>query len=452
MKPKFLAVLLFVSSSLSLLSQPLQSGSRDIDNILPLKTQIELYNKNLEWKLDNILPYIMRRSKIDMWIVICFENSEDPVYRTLNTWPGDGARRLSIVIFHDAKDGFKKLSATWHGAYASGSFYQDIYTNRSTGAEGQFVAVADYIRKTDPQRIAIDYDTEILDDFSHSNGLSHINYEKLYISLDEKYRNRLTSAKNVILGWYETRTPWEISIYRHICGIAHNLINEFFSNGIITPDVTKASDVEYWICERILGLKLNFWFFPSIDIVRSADNRAKYGKDDNVIRRGDILHCDVGISYLGLSTDMQHNAYVCNIGEVNAPAGILELFEKGKRLQDIILEEMKEGSTGNDILNVTLERGRKENLIPWIYCHPINYYGHGSGMMIGFPERQEAFKGTGEHPLYPNTSYSMEFSISSLVPEWNNEVVRLAVEEEMIYTKEGAHFIDGRQEKLYLIK
>jgi len=452
MKPKSLLVLLFLMSSLSLLSQSHQSGLRDIDNILPFKTQIELYNKNLEWKLDNILPEIMRREKVDMWIVICFENSEDPVYRTLKTWPGDGARRLSILIFHDSSDGFKKLSATWHGAYASGYFYQNIFTDRTKGAEGQFAAVADYIRKTDPQRIAIDYDTEILDDFSHSNGLSHINYEKLYNSIDEKYRKRLTSAKKLIMGWFETRSPWEMSVYRHICGIAHDLINEFFSNGVITPDVTTDEDVQYWICERIHGLKLNFWFFPSIDIVRSADNIAKHGKEDNVIRRGDMLHCDVGISYLGLSTDMQHNAYVCNIGETNAPAGIEALFEKGKRLQDINLEEMKEGRTGNEILKVSLERGKKENLAPWIYSHPINYYGHGSGMIIGFPERQEAFKGTGEHPLYPNTSYSMEFSVSATVPEWNNQVVRLAVEEDMIFTKNGAHFIDGRQEKLYLIK
>jgi Xaa-Pro aminopeptidase len=448
MKPTFLLLTFSLASSILFSQTPL----RDIDNILPVKAQIELYNKNLEWKLDNLLPDVMRREKIDMWIVICFENSEDPVYRTLNTWPGDGARRLSILIFHDGAEGFKKLSATWHGSYASGYMYQNIFTDRSKGPDGQFIAVADYIRKADPQKIAIDYDTEILDDFSHTNGLSHFHYEKLYNAIDEKFRSRLTSAKKVILGWYEIRSPWEISVYRHICGIAHDLINEFFSNGVITPDVTTNEDVEYRICERILELKLNYWFFPSIDIVRSQENIAKYGKEDNVIRRGDMLHCDVGISYLGLSTDMQHNAYVCRSGETDAPAGIKALFEKGKRLQNIILEEMKEGRSGNDILKFSLERGKKEDLSPVIYSHPINYYGHGSGLMIGFTERQEPFKGTGEHPLYPNTSYSMEFSVSGKVSEWNNEMVRLGVEDDIIFTKEGARFIDGRQEKLYLIR
>jgi Xaa-Pro aminopeptidase len=279
------------------------SQTRDIDKgVLTQRQQSELYNKNLEWKLDNVLPAIMRREKIDMWIIVCFENSEDPVYRTLTTRPLDNARRLSILIFHDSDKGFKKLSATWHGAAASGYMYESIFSDRSKGAEGQFTAVAEYIRNTDPAKIAINYNTETIDDFSHSNGLSHFHYEKLLIALDIKYQARLVSAKEIIMGWYETRTPWEISFFRHLTGIAHDLIKEFYSNAVITPDVTTAEEASWWIAERIKELKLDFWFMPEIDIKRSSENREKYGKDDKTIRRGDLLHCDVGISYMGLTT------------------------------------------------------------------------------------------------------------------------------------------------------
>lgn len=444
--------ILFLLFGLSLFPALNSQSLRDIDNILPLKRQIELYNKDLEWKLDSVLPGIMKRENLEMWIVICFENDEDPVYRTLNTWPGDEARRLSILIFHNSKDGFKKLSATWHGPWASGYMYENIFTDRSMGADGQFLAVADYIRKTDPRNIGIDYDTEILDDFSHVNGLSHLHYEKLYNALDPKYRERLTSAKKVIMGWYEIRTPWEASVYRHVCAIAHDLIDEFYSNGVIIPDVTTGEDITLWICQRLLDLNINYWFTPYVDITRSPADIARYGENDRVIRRGDLLHCDVGISYLGLSTDMQYNAYVCRIGETYAPAGIKTLFDKGKRMQDIHLKEMQAGRTGNEILSICLDKGRSENLNPVIYSHPVNYYGHGSGMMMGFTERQEPFKGTGEHPLYPNTTYAMEFSVSGVIPEWNNETVTLGVEEDMIYTTDGARFIDGRQEQLYIIR
>ena len=192
----------------------ISSFCQDYPPILTLEEQTELYNQNLEWKIDNVLPEIMRREGLEMWLIICFENDTDPVYRTLTTRPGDNARRLSILIFHDGKDGFKKLSATWHGSYASGYMYENIFTDRSNGAQGQFEALADYIRKADPENIGINYDNRVIDDFTHVNGLSHFHYEKLYNALDEKYRKRLVSAKQVAIGWFETRTPWEVSFYK----------------------------------------------------------------------------------------------------------------------------------------------------------------------------------------------------------------------------------------------
>ncbi len=419
--------------------------------ILTLEKQAELYNKNLEWKLNHVLPDIMRREGIDMWIVICFEYSEDPVYRTLTTWPGDGARRLSILIFHDSKDGFKKLSATWHGPYASGYMYEGIFEDRSNGAEGQFEAVAEYIRKTDPKKIGINYDNSAIDDFSHANGLSHFHYEQLYNALDKKYQEHLVSAKNVVIGWFETRTPWEVSFFKNCCQIAHELIKEFYSNNIIIPDVTTSDEVRWWICERIKEMKLDYWFFPSLDIIRSPENREKYNIDP-VIHRGDLLHCDVGISYMGLTTDMQHLAYVCKLDEDDAPQGLKDLYKKGIRFQEIILEEMVGGRSGNEILKNVLERGKAEGLNPTMYSHPVNYFGHGSGMTIGRTDNQEWLPGTGEHLLYPNTTYAIEFNVVGAIPEWEGKIIRMGLEDNMIFDGEKAGLVDGYPGKLYIIK
>ncbi|HUS86675.1 MAG TPA: M24 family metallopeptidase [Bacteroidales bacterium] len=441
---KLLIINLILLSSLLALSQ-------NYPPILSLQKQTDIYNKNLEWKVNNILPEIMRREGLDMWVVICFENDTDPVYRTLTTWPGDNARRLSILIFHDSKDGFKKLSATWHGPYASGSFYEGIFNDRSNGPDGQFTALADYIRKADPQKIGINYDPSVIDDFTHANGLSHFHYEKMYNALDKKLESRLVSAKKVVIGWYETRTPWEISFYKTMCTIAHELIKEFYSTAVITPDVTTSDEVRWWIVEKIRSLGLDNWFHPSIDIIRSPVNEKLYGRD-NVIRRGDLLHCDVGISYMGLTTDMQHLAYICRLDEDDAPDGLKKVYAQGLRFQQIILEEMVEGQTGNEILKKTLGKGNAENLNPWIYCHPINYFGHGSGMTIGRTENQEFLPGSGEQPLYNNTSISMEFSVTGKVPEWENSDVRMGFEDDIIFSEGRAYLIDGYPENMYIIK
>ena len=430
------------------------SRSGDIHRILSLRDRARVQNEMLEWRLDNILPAIMRREGLEMWLVVNFEYDEDPVYMSLVAQPMFSARRLSILIFHDSRDGFRKLTANWHGTSTSGPMYTNLFTDRSKGANHQFTVVADYIRKHDPKTIGINYAPhfEYHDEFAHGNGLSAFHKAKLEQALDKTYVDRLVSAEKVAIGWYETRSPRELSLYRHLAGIGHDLIAEFFSNRVITPDVTTADDVEWWIRQRITALGLDTWFHPSIDIKRSPEDRKRYGERDTVIRRGDLLHCDVGISYLGLTTDMQHNAYVLRLGETEAPAGLRELLRKGNRLQEIHLSEMREGRTGNEILRAILQRGRAEGLRPTVYTHPIGPYGHGSGTMIGMPEKQEFVPGTGEHPLHADTVYSIEFSVAADIPEWGGVEVATGFEDEAVFTGGAARWVDGYPRVLYLIR
>lgn len=424
----------------------------DIDQIMSLRERTEAYNKNLGWKLENVLPQIMEEEDMDMWVIINFELDNDPIYPTMVARPGNYARRLSILIFHRTDEGVRKLTSTWHGSGTAGPWYESIFTSaqRAQGAEGQFVALANYIEEAKPRKIAINYDTSVLDDFSHANGLSAYHYHLLQKHLSPEYQSRLVSAKNLCIRWYETRTPWEMEYYVHLCGIAHELIREFYSNAVITPGVTTRHDVRWWICERIQELKLDYWFFPSLDIIRGPENRAKYGNEE-VIYPGDLLHCDVGISHMGLSTDMQHNAYVLREGETEPPQGLQKLYQKGLRLQEIYMGELKAGRSGNEILASVLSKGKAEGLNPVVYSHPVNYYGHASGMTVGMTDKQGGMPGTGDHPLHQHTTYAMEFSIAGEVPEWGDQMVRLGFEENILFTDDKARLIDGYPTKMYLI-
>jgi Xaa-Pro aminopeptidase len=465
LRPKaFISVFIFIHifflSLASLSSQDLNwemSSVGDINNILPPEKQAEVYNEILAWRLDNLLPQIMRREGIELWLIICFEYAEDPVYRTLIVQPMMSARRLSILLFHDdPREGFKKLTANWHGSSTCGPMYTSIFTEdyRKKGAEGQLQAVADYIRGKNPKNIGLNtaFHWEYFDDFSHGLGLSAFFKTKLEQALGPELSQKIVSAEKVCIDWLETRSPRELSLYRHLVGIGHDLIKEFFSNKVIIPDVTTSDEVVWWIRKRLLSLGLEPWFQPSIDIIRSPENMERYGKQDRVIRRGDVLHCDVGFRYLGLATDMQHLAYVCRLGEADAPAGLKELLKKGNRLQEILMGEFKEGRTGNEILQAALKKGQAEGLNPRIYTHSVGFYGHNSGLTIGMVEKQEFVPGTGEHPLYPNTVYAIELSVTGEIPEWNRAKVTFGLEDQAVFTKEGCRWVDGYPRNFYLIK
>ncbi|MFA5815876.1 MAG: M24 family metallopeptidase [Bacteroidales bacterium] len=152
--------------------------------------------------------------------------------------------------------------------------------------------------------------------------------------------------------------------------------------------------------------------YTTISIQRSPAMAELYKDQPNVIRKGDLLHCDVGIRYLRLCTDMQWHAYVCLPGEQDAPEGLKNALARAVRLADVFMGEFKEGLTGHQIAANTIQKATAEGLRPRLYSHPIGYYSHDTGTAI-------------------------EFSSTTAVPEWNNKDVVISYEEEGVFTREG---------------
>ena len=419
---------------------------RDSKNILPEKAREQIMNEWLKWRLDNIVPELMRREGIDLWLVINREYNEDPVYLSLVPRPTMSARRTSILIFHDQgpEKGVERLAGSYYGMEG---WYKGTWVDKK---KKQFESLAEAIKAIDPKKIWIDTS----ENWAFGDGLTASLKSKLEKALGPELSSRFVSAENLCVGWLETRSPQEMSVYRHICGIAHDIIGDFFSNRVITPDVTTTDDVVWWFRQRVTDLGLETWFQPSISIQRSKNEEAKFA-EKSVIRRGDILHCDVGIRYLGLCTDMQLQAYVCRSGETDAPEGLKEALRRANRLADGFMGEFVLGRSGTDIVSVAMKKGEAEGLRPLIYMHPLGIHGHGAGCVADARPPESAPEDNperGKYPLFLNTAYAIEFSSTTAVPEWDNQDVRIGYEEDALFTEKGCRFIDGRQTQLYLIK
>jgi hypothetical protein len=202
--------------------------------------------------------------------------------------------------------------------------------------------------------------------------------------------------------------------------------------------------------QKMHDLGLEAWFPPSIDI-QAIDQAAEKNEKRKLIKRGDLLHCDIGFYYLGLATDIQQNAYVLKPGETDAPEGLKAVLADGNRLQDIHAEMMVSGRTGNDILKHALEKAKEEGLKPSIYTHPIGFHGHAAGPVIGLWDRQGGVPGRGDYELFDNTCYAVELNVKKEVPEWRGQIVRMALEQDAVFTGGKLHFMAGRQTVLFLI-
>jgi hypothetical protein len=66
-------------------------------------------------------------------------------------------------------------------------------------------------------------------------------------------------------------------------------------------------------------------------------------------------------------------------------------------------------------------------------------------------DQQEGVPGRGDYPLFDNTAYSIELNIQQAVPEWNDQVVRIALEEDALLSDGKMRWLAGRQTALHLI-
>jgi hypothetical protein len=175
--------------------------------------------------------------------------------------------------------------------------------------------------------------------------------------------------------------------------------------------------------------------------------------DDPVILRGDVLHCDVGLTVARLNTDTQHLAYVLRPGESEAPAGLRQALANANAVQDIVMGELRPGRSGNEILGASLARMRARKIDGTVYSHPIGLHGHGAGPLIGLWDYQDGVPGRGDAKVIPSMWWSIELQATTAVPEWDGQPVRMAQEEDAIIGADGTvRWALRRQEKLFLVQ
>lgn len=303
-------------------------GNAQMPKILDLKTQGQVTDKWLKERIETVLPELMRREKIDMWVLLSREYNEDPVLKTMLPSSWLSARRTTMLVIYDNGQTLETLACA---RYDVGEVFKKAWDPELQ--PNQWARLAEIIKEKNPQKIGINKSAH----FGHADGISSYHYDLLMQSIPKDFQTRVVSAEGLAVGWLETRTDSELAVYQQIVRIAHQIIREGFSDQIIQPGVTTTDDVVWFYRERIRGLGLDAWFHPTVDIQRadpeSFDHLRTFSKrpDLQIIQPGDLIHVDFGITYLGLNTDTQQNGYVLKPGETKAPDYLVNAHKKADR-------------------------------------------------------------------------------------------------------------------------
>jgi Xaa-Pro aminopeptidase len=421
-----------------------------------LREQAAVQQEWLRYRLDSVLPRLMRQYGVRMWIVPMREYNEDPVFWSLVSATTFAARRRTIYVFSDRGPdrGVERLAL---GGTSQGGVYQAVFARDTVdsttgrrpelGGKAQWDLLRHVVEERDPETIAVD----ISHTHAFSDGLSAGEWEQLEAALPPAYLGRVMRAERLPLDYQAIRAPAMLPVYRRLMETAWTIIDRAFSRDVIVPGKTTTDDVVWWMRQRVADLGLSTWFQTDVDVQRRGVDLSDSASV--VIQRGDVLHCDFGITAMGLNTDTQHMGYVLRAGERDVPAGLTRALANSNRLQDLLLAEMRPGRSGNEVLAAARAAMQRADIDGTIYTHPIGDRGHGAGPLIGLWDHQEGVPGRGDVPLLAGTWFSIELQATTPLPEWNGQGLRSAQEEDAALGPDGRmQWILRRQTAWHLVR
>jgi hypothetical protein len=395
---------------------------------------------------------LMRRHRVGMWIVVNEEFHPDPIVEYIAP-PRPYAGNRDLFVFVDAgADGLKKLSITGYPEENLKRFFEPMAEGRNPTK-----MVAQLYQQFQPRTIALAMDGSR----GVTRGLTHATFQLLSDAVGVEGAKRFVSAAPLIEEYLDTRLPEEFTTYTTLVRLTDAITKRALSNEVITPGKTTVGEVRRWLFDQLGHRSVSTWFQPDLRVQRQGGNATEVGKhsatpsapgpalESTVIQRGDVVHLDFGISYMGLHSDWQKMAYVLKPGEREVPAGLKQAMANTNALQDaVMLTCSRPERLNTEVFDCAMAAMKDRATTPSIYSHPIGNQGHGLGAAID----HRSGGGQEGKPLRLGSYISIELNTATPVAEWGGQPVYVMMEDDAYLTAEGWKFFVPRQEGWYLIK
>jgi Xaa-Pro dipeptidase len=440
-------VLLFLALSAPIYAQTRKSNE-SLPKLLSVRDQQAVRETWLKKRLDMMLLPMMRQQKIEMWIVTNEEFHADPVTAHIAP-PIPYVGRRDFFIFADrGGDKLDRLALVRYPEEHLKYFFEILNPpGRDIPATLRRI-----VEERNPKTIALNMGGTR----GATTGVTQDAFKFLSDTLGQNYVSRFVSAGPLIVEYMDTRLPEELEHYRTAVELTEVLTRRAFSNEVITPGKTTVGDVRWWFLQQVNNVGLDVWFQPDLRVQRQAQETGKtqqflsVAEESMVIQRGDVIHIDCGLNYLGLSTDWQKMGYVLREGEKDAPEGLKQALANTNRLQDVLFTHIKPDAKGFEVYDATMADMKNLGIEAMIYSHSVGNQGHALGASIDF--RRPAAGAPQEPPFREGSYTSIELNTTTPVKEWGGQKVTIMMEDDAYLTKNGMKWFRPRQTAFYLIR
>jgi Xaa-Pro dipeptidase len=427
-----------------------QAPNGEAPALLPLSRQIAVREEWLE-KRHASLPTLMRKHGIAMWVVVNEEFHDDPLTAYVAP-PRPYAGNRDFFVFVDAgAAGLKRIAIT---SYAEDNLKR-FFESPDEPLPGE-KRLAQLVEQYDPKTIALG----IGGPRGVTRSLTFDTHAFITKAVGPKYAGRFMSAADLIEEYLDTRLPEEREHYTTAVALTEYLTRRALSSEVITPGKTSIRDVRHWLYDALGAHGVRTWFQPDLRVQRrGATSPTSRGflavaPEAMVIERGDVVHVDFGLTYMGLDTDWQKMAYVLREGETDVPEGLKRAMANTNTLQDAVMRRhSKPGKLAGDVYLDTMAEMGERKIEAMIYSHAVGAQGHGLGASIDFrsSQRQDIAQ-QARRRLRGGSYISIELNTGTAVPEWEGQKVFVMMEDVAWLDEEGWEFFRPRQDSWYLVK
>ncbi len=419
----------------------------DAPTLLPWSEQMAVRDGWLTKRHEMLLP-MMRRHGIDMWIVVNEEFHDDPLTEYVAPARPYAGRRDVFVFVDAGGDGLRKVAATGYWEETVARYFESPGDPRPATE-----VLRDLFETHQPRTIGLGMGGRR----GMTRSLTHDSYRFLAEAMGPEAERRFVSAEPLIVEYLATRIPEELEHYRGLVALTEEVTRRALSSEAITPGVTTVGDVRRFMYDALWAAGVRTWFQPDLRVQRRGMEKVgsrgflAVAPEETVIRPGDLVHVDFGISYMGLDSDWQKMAYVLLAGESDAPEGLKDALANTMALQDaLMLRASRPGRTVGEVYETTMAEMAERGIVAQVYSHPLGHHGHGLGPSIDF--RGAANAEAAAQVLVEGSYISIEVNTSTPVPEWDGQEVFIMQEDPAYLTADGWRFFRPRQEALYLVR
>ena len=393
---------------------------------------------------------MMRKHDVQMWVVVNEEFHNDPLSEFIAPPRPYTGNRDYFIFVDTGGPSLKKVAVTGYSEDNLKKFFDSPDEPKPIN-----VVLPDLFTRYQPKHVALGIGGRR----GVTRSLTHDTYVDLSGLLGPSGQSHIVSAADLIEEYLDTRIPGEMAYYTRAVQLTESLTRRALSREVIMPGRTTVGEVRNWLYDAMWAAGVRTWFQPDLRVQRRGMTRASsrgflaVAPESTVIRKGDVVHLDFGISVMGFDTDWQKMAYVLRDGERDAPPGLNAAMRNTNTLQDAMMKTWsRPGTLAADVYDSTMADMKRRGINAMIYSHPIGNQGHGLGAGIDFRSAQRPELGVSGKRLRKGSYISIELNTRTPVAEWDGQDVVVMMEDDAHLSDDGWVFFRPRQERWYLIR